>query len=265
MSNDTWAGLVDRFAGDAYATVKGHVRTHLIHAHLAEHLPPPPAGILDVGGGAGHQSLPLARAGYDVTLLDPSSAMLAKAEERLAAEPPEVRARVRLVEAPGERAAEATGGRKFAGVLCHGVLLYMDDPEPLIAQLCACAAPDGVVSVMTLNAATMAVRPALEQRWTDALAAFDAHTERGPLGLDTRADTVESLSGRFRAHGAEPLAWYGVCLFTDWSDPAEPTPETLEQITAVELRASRQDPYRSLCRAFHLLARRTTTPSGPSR
>ena len=35
--------------------------------------------MLDVGGGAGHQSFPLALAGDDVTLLDPSPAMLAKA------------------------------------------------------------------------------------------------------------------------------------------------------------------------------------------
>lgn len=72
MSNDIWAGLVDRFANDAYATVKGYVRTYVLHHQLLEHLPPALASILDVGGGAGHQSFPLAQAGYDVTLLDPS-------------------------------------------------------------------------------------------------------------------------------------------------------------------------------------------------
>lgn len=35
--------------------------------------------MLDVGGGAGRQSFQLAEAGYDVTLLDPSLAMLDKA------------------------------------------------------------------------------------------------------------------------------------------------------------------------------------------
>ena len=32
-----------------------------MHRQLLEHLPPPPATVLDVGGGAGHQSLPLVR------------------------------------------------------------------------------------------------------------------------------------------------------------------------------------------------------------
>ena len=70
VSDDTWAGLADKFVDEAYASVKGHVRTYVMHQHLLEHLPDPPASVLDVGGGAGHQSFPLAQAGYDVTLLD---------------------------------------------------------------------------------------------------------------------------------------------------------------------------------------------------
>jgi S-adenosylmethionine-dependent methyltransferase len=53
VSDDTWAGLADRFVDDAYASVKGYVRTYVMHQHLLEHLPTPPAPVLDVGGGAG--------------------------------------------------------------------------------------------------------------------------------------------------------------------------------------------------------------------
>lgn len=38
---------------------------------LGRHLPPPPAKILDVGGGPGRYALALAEAGYTVTLIDP--------------------------------------------------------------------------------------------------------------------------------------------------------------------------------------------------
>ena len=38
---------------------------------LERYLPPPPAVVLDVGGGAGAYALPLARRGYEVHLLDP--------------------------------------------------------------------------------------------------------------------------------------------------------------------------------------------------
>jgi S-adenosylmethionine-dependent methyltransferase len=255
VGEDVWASLRDPFVDGAYATVKGRVRTFVLHQHLVEHLPPPPAAVLDVGGGAGHQSLPLARIGYEVVLLDSSEAMLSAAEERLAAESQDVRDRVQLVLGRGEDAASITGGRPFDAVLCHGVVMYLDDPGPMIDALCACAAPSGVVSVLALNAATLAVRPALEHRWQDALAAFDARGERGVLGLDTRADTLEDLSRMFTDRGVPPVAWYGLWLFTDWMtlDPDDPE---LTRIAEVELEASRRDPYRRLSRGIHLLARR---------
>src|SRR5690606_1939010 len=156
-------------------------------------LPPPPAAVLDVGGGAGHQSFPLAVAGYQVTLLDLSPAMLDKARERLRQLPRDAQDRVTLLQADGEQAAEAGHGRRFPAVLCHGGLGYLERPEPMVEQLCRCAAPGGVVSIMTGNAHASAVRPALERRWQDALAAFDSRTEIGVLGLRGRADTVEEL------------------------------------------------------------------------
>ncbi len=106
-----------------------------------------------------------------------------------------------LLQADGEDADEAVEGRRFGAVLCHGVLGYLEQPEPLVDQLCRCAAPGGVVSIMTGNAKAMAVRPALERRWDDALAAFDATREVGVLGVPGRADTVEELSELVREPG----------------------------------------------------------------
>ena len=255
MPDDAWAVLADRFVDGAYATVKGQVRTFILHRQLLAHLPEPPATVLDVGGGAAHQSLPLARLGYQVTVLDSSAAMLARAEQRLADEPPAVRRRVRLVESPGEDASGATNGERFAAVLCHGVLMYLAQPEPMVRELCRCVAPGGVVSIMALNAATMAVRPALDQRWSDALTAFDATGETGVLGAETRADTVDHLS-RLLDHGDTRVeAWYGGWLFSDWLVLPLATTD-VAAVAAVELEASRRDPYRQLSRVFHLVGRR---------
>jgi S-adenosylmethionine-dependent methyltransferase len=267
VGDDTWARLADQFADEAYASVKGHVRTYVLHQQLLEHLPPPPAPLLDVGGGAGHQSFPLAQAGYDLTLLDPSPAMLDKARQRLQRLPAETQRRVTLLQADGEHADEAVDGRRFAAVLCHGVLGYLERPEPLVDQLCRCATAGGIVSIMTANAKAMAVRPALERRWDDALASFDARTEIGVLGVPGRADTVEELSELLRRRGVEPLRWYGVWLFVDWLEfsGAELDPGDAEQVAAtaaVELEASRRDPYRQLSRVFHLVGRRGRPGAG---
>ena len=264
MADDAWAGLAGKFADDAYASVKGHVRTYVLHRQLLDHLPEPPATVLDVGGGAGHQSFPLAEAGYEVTLLDPSSAMLDKAQQRLDRLPDEARRRVTLLRADGEAAVEAVRGRRFDAVLCHGVLGYLERPEPLVDQLCRCADAGGLVSIMTANAKAMAVRPALERRWDDALAAFDATTEVGVLGVPGRADTVEHLGELMRIGGVEPLRWYGVWLFVDWLEfsGVELDPHDSQQLAAtaaVELEASRRDPYRQLSRVFHLVGRTRET------
>jgi SAM-dependent methyltransferase len=261
VGDDTWAGLADTFADQAYASVKGLVRTYVLHHQLLEHLPEPPATVLDVGGGAGHQSFPLAQAGYDVTLLDPSPAMLAKAQQRHQSLPAEAQRRVTLVQADGENADQAVHGRRFDAVLCHGVLGYLEQPEPLVDQLCRCAAAGGVVSIMTANAKASAVRPALERRWDDALASFDTRTEIGVLGVPGRADTVEELSELIASRSVQPVGWYGVWLFVDWLEfsGAELDPSDSTQVAAtaaVELEASRRDPYRQLSRVFHLVGRK---------
>jgi SAM-dependent methyltransferase len=264
MSEQPWASthLANLFVDEAYASVKGYVRTFVLHQHLLEHLPPPPARLLDVGGGAGNQSFPLAQAGYDVTLLEPSAAMLDKARERLDRLPTDAQRRVRFVPADGTHAEEAVGGERFAGVLCHGVLGYLDDPEPLVAQLCRCTDVGGLVSIMTGNAHATAVQPALERRWADALAAFDTRTGVGVLGVRGRADTVEEVSDLIERYDVAPVASYGVWLFVDWLEfsgvTLDPTDTTqVEAIAAVELEASRRDPYRQMSRVFHLLGRRT--------
>ncbi len=262
MSEDPWAStsLADLFVDESYASVKGSVRTYVLHQRLLEHLPPP-VGVLDVGGGAGNQSFPLAQAGYEVTILDPSAAMLDKARQRLELLPAETRQRVTLLQADGENAGKAVAGERFAAVLCHGVLGFLDDPEPLVGQLCRCAEDGGIVSIMTGNAHAAAVQPALERRWADALAAFDVCTGTGVLGLRGRADTLEEISELIARFGVEPERWYGTWLFIDWLEFGGTTldltdKEEVEAIAAVELEASRRDPYRQISRAFHLIGRK---------
>ena len=52
---------------------------------LRESLPPPPARVLDIGGGPGRYAIELARDGYDVSLVDLSAANLELAQSKAAA------------------------------------------------------------------------------------------------------------------------------------------------------------------------------------
>jgi ubiquinone/menaquinone biosynthesis C-methylase UbiE len=228
------------------------VRHELVDRGLAEHLPPPPARIADVGGGAGQQAIPLSRKGYDVTIIDPSPKMLAEARQRLAREDAGVRRRVRLIEGKGERAHETLGGETFEAVLCHGVLMYLEDSRPMIHALSALLRPGGIVSVLAKNASALAMRPALEGRYQDALSSLEADRDRGRLGVSTRGDTVEDLYGAFREAGVEELRWYGVRVFTDHLGDRMPG-EDLSEVLELEWEAGRREPYRSVARLIHLL------------
>lgn len=55
MVDAAWAdpSLASLFADEAYASVKGFVRTYVMHQHLLEHLLPPPATVLTSAVGLG--------------------------------------------------------------------------------------------------------------------------------------------------------------------------------------------------------------------
>lgn len=255
-SEDDWAPLAERFVDHHYASLRGRVRTHVIHEHLRRHLGSAPQRVVDVGGGAGNQSVPLARIGHEVTIVDPSAAMLERAAKRLETEDAVTAARVRLVEAAGEEAPEALGRDVFDAVLCHGVLMYLDDPEPLVGSLCRLAGPIGLVSIVAKNVEVMAMRHALEGDWEAAIAAFDSERQVNGLGLDTRGDRIDHLSGLIAKHGVQTVDWYGVRLFTDGWKPDHAAPDREDLVLEAELMASQRDPYRRLSRLFHLVGRR---------
>lgn len=181
--------------------------------------------------------------------------MLSRARDALRAEPPDVQERTTLLQASGEDAPRVLAAGTFPVVLCHAVLPYVEDPEPLLASVVALAAPGGVVSVLAKNADALAMRPALEGRFADALAAFGADADRGGLGVPTRAHSLAVLAELLAAHGVELDAWYGVRVFTDHLGPVPPGDDFADVLQA-ERRAGERDPYRRVARLLHLVGRR---------
>lgn len=234
-------------------SVRGLVRSHVIAKQLSQHLPPPPAMIVDVGGGASTQSIPLAAAGYELMIVDSSPAMLAKAAHALSKQPESVAKRVRLIESDGELAIESLGTERFGAVLCHGVLPYVEEPGPMVESLSTLCAPGGVVSIVAKNRSTLAVQPALESRWTDALSAFEASHQMNRLGFETRADEIDDLVALLARSGVTLVNWYGVRLFSDGWTPMDENYGNIDDLLALELEAVRRDPYRQLSRLFHLI------------
>ncbi|MFF9452004.1 class I SAM-dependent methyltransferase [Streptomyces flaveolus] len=220
--------------------------------------------VLDVGMGQGTQALRLARAGHQVTGLERDATMIAAAREALAGQPEGIRERMRIIEGDGRDTGVHFLPGSFDVVLCHGVLMYVEEPDPLLAGLARMLAQGGLLSLLVRNGDALAMRPGLGGDWAGALAAFDTtaclpHSRTDSnggtptrLGLDVRADRLATLTAKLAGIGAPLHAWYGVRVFTDTAADGATAPDDPETLLAVEERAGRTDPYRGVAALLHL-------------
>ncbi|MEE1755151.1 class I SAM-dependent methyltransferase [Streptomyces sp. SP18CS02] len=244
---------------DGLGGLRTMVRQELVARQLDEQIAARyPVGqrlrILDVGMGQGAQALRLARAGHTLTGLESDAGLLKAAREALATEPAGIRERVTLIEGDGRETGVHFLPGSFDVVLCHGVLMYVEEPDAMLAGLARMLAPGGLLSLLVRNADALALRPGLAGDWSDTLASFESDTYVSRLGHTVRADRLEDLTATLAGIAAPLQAWYGVRLFTD-GVPAEeglPAAEELERLLAAEDRAGRTEPYRRVAALLHL-------------
>jgi SAM-dependent methyltransferase len=212
--------------------------------------------VLDVGMGQGTQALRLARAGHQVTGVERDPTMIEAARHALADEPAGIQERVRLLEGDGHETGVHFLPGSFDVVLCHGVLMYVDEPDPLLAGLGRMLAPGGLLSLLVRNGDALAMRPGLAGDWAGAVDAFDGTAYRNRLGVDARADRLDALTESLAGIGAPLRTWYGVRVFTDQAPDGATPPPDLETLLAAEERAGRTDPYRRVAALLHLCGAR---------
>jgi S-adenosylmethionine-dependent methyltransferase len=238
-------------------TLRQVVRQELVARQLAAHLPDlPPRRVLDVGCGQGTQALLLARRGHAVTGLDSSAQLLDEFRASLAAEAAEVGDRVLLVQGEAGAIAGLFAPSSFDAVLCHGVLMYFPDPEPLLDAIAQVVAPGGLVSLLVRNGDALAMRPGLLGDWDSVGQAFDGGCYRNRIGVDARADRLDDLTSALARRQMPVSQWYGVRVFTDTAASDAPLPDqaTLDAIVRFEERAGRTDPYRHVAALLHVIA-----------
>jgi SAM-dependent methyltransferase len=253
---------------DRLGRVRNVVRQELIARQLDRHLAPPPGTILDVGAGQGTQSLRLARAGYDVTAVEPDAAMRSAFAAALNDEPAEVQARVSL-RAGSVDDLDAAPGR-FDAVLLLGVLMYLPDPVAAVEAVAASIAPGGRLALAVRTTTSALWRPAARQDWFAARAAIAEHDQAraegrdvnyvNEIGTPAHAQDLEALLALGAAHGLELEQWYGVRIAVDTEelDPRPPSdPEELTALLEVEDHLASTDPFRHLGQLAHLVLRRS--------
>lgn len=207
--------------------------------------------ILDVGGGDGMDALPLARAGHEVTILDPSEAWLAEAKRRAAEAGVPLSTIVGGVEElpPGE----------WDLVLCHFVLQYRPADAGDVRRLAAAVRPGGRLSVMVPNPASMVLRQLVTGGPEGALGELRADTKRAvTFDHNVRKIPMADLEADLEAAGLRLTGRFGTRIANDLltDDAAKHDPAYFNHLLELERELCDQEPFVRVGGMYQLVAER---------
>ncbi|TPG12354.1 class I SAM-dependent methyltransferase [Sphingomonas oligophenolica] len=205
------SGIVDAFGGGG-----GGIAEEMIVRTLSPQLPCG-AKVVDLGGGDAALALRLAAMGHRVVAVDIDPRMIAIGRARLAAAPAAIAARVAIVEGDAATGRLAAPGDADL-VCCHSVLMYEDDPAPLIGTAVALARRGGLVSIAAVSPAAIAMRPGLAGRWREARIALETGDQRHARYAASRNHPRAAVAALLAAAGAPVASWSGIGIFTDHHD-----------------------------------------------
>ncbi|MEE2523604.1 methyltransferase domain-containing protein [Pseudarthrobacter sp. J75] len=257
-TKDFWFPYAD-LLGPAYAAhsrgVLGSVRFEVVTRQLTNHFQGENFAVLDIGGGFGEQATRLAFAGHDVTVLDPDAAMLDMARET--AKDVTLKATagtISFVQADG-LSASTVFTEKFDLVCLHSVLMYLENPFEMLRAARNSLRPGGLLSILSVNPHSTAMRPAMQRNWTEALATLRADSPAPEHYLPTRPHSREHVMSILSELDVDILDWFGVRMFTDHLRDDTIEASDLPSVCDLEYEASGRSPYRDIARLYHLIAR----------
>ncbi|MEO7422952.1 MAG: methyltransferase [Ornithinibacter sp.] len=180
-------------------------------AHLGR-----PLRVLDLGGGTGGTAVPLAEAGHEVTVVDPSPDALASLRRR--ATERGVQQRVHAVQGDTDSVRDLHDGTAPAyDIVClHGTLEVVEDPDAALASVADVLAHGGTLSLVVAQRLPAALARALAGQFERASAILSRPDGRwgeddpAPRRFD-EARVLELL----HAHGLSAFDSHGVRIFSD--------------------------------------------------
>ncbi|HUR50944.1 MAG TPA: methyltransferase domain-containing protein [Mycobacteriales bacterium] len=239
------------------AGVGGNVRTAVVWEVLSAVLAEAgrPLVVVDAGGGTGGFAVPLAEAGHQVTVVDPSPDSLAALERRAAERGLDVAAlQGDLADLPS---LVPPGTADL--VLCHSVLEVVDDPAAALASAAQVLVPGGRLSLLVANRDAAVLARALAGRPDEAAHALTDPAGRwGPNDGTARRWTPASVAALVTEAGLVVEQLHGVRAVSDLvpSTVLDTEPGAASALLALERALSDRPPFRDLATQLHLLARK---------
>ncbi|WP_299445186.1 bifunctional 2-polyprenyl-6-hydroxyphenol methylase/3-demethylubiquinol 3-O-methyltransferase UbiG [uncultured Phycicoccus sp.] len=176
-----------------------------------------PLRVLDLGGGTGGTAVPLAVAGHDLTVVDPSPDALFSLRRRAAEHQVEHRVRALQGDADTVRDLVNDGPDAAFDLVClHGTLEVVDDPAAAVGAVAALLAPGGTFSLVVAQRLHAVLTRALAGQLDRAKAVLERPDGRwGEDDPAPRRFDEGAVLDLVRAHGLTPVHVQGVRVFTD--------------------------------------------------
>ena len=214
--------------------------------------------VLDVGGGSGVWAVPLAAAGCQVTVIEPSPNALAALHRR--AFEAGVADAITAVQGDTDALDRLVPPGSADLVLGHGVLEVVDDVAAAVAALTTACAPGGAVSVLVANRYAAVLYRALAGRLVDARRLLDDEAGQLPGSGESvlRRFDVAGLEAALRDAGlvVEVLQGHGVVSDVVPGSVLEANPGAADALAQLELAAATRPPLRDVAARLHALGRR---------
>lgn len=246
--------MAEKFSRNIYGTTKGRIRQAVLgqdlQALLAE-LPQRPLRILDAGGGEGQMACELAALGHQVLLCDLSGEMIRRA--KVAAEEKGVSDNMLFVQCPAQDVAQYLE-QPVDLILFHAVIEWLAEPRQALQALNDCLLPGGALSLMFYNVNGLLMRHMV-------LGNF-GHVEAGLPKIKK-----SSLLPDYPLEPNQVYQWLeememqitgktGVRVFHDYLRNRQQHKQDFDELLALEQRYCRQEPFVSLGRYIHVMARK---------
>lgn len=207
--------------------------------------------VLDVGGGDGMDAVPLAQAGHDVTIVDPSESWLREATRR--------------AEAVGAPIATICAGLddlptgEWDLVMCHFVLRYRPPAAGDISILASRVRTGGRLSIMEVNSTGRVLRELLNNG--PAAARAELHAERARIetfATDARKIDVMQVRRQAEAAGLRVAGLYGNRIANDLlvDNTAKHDRAFFNELLALELELCDRPPFNQVGFAWQLVLER---------
>ena len=230
----------------------------LVEHNLKQHIPvdSPPLQVLDAGGGNGLDSLALARMNHCVEIADISQQMLDDARANAALAGVTDRVNTHAVDLHG--LDKVFDEARFDVVLCHNVIQFVDDIQPLLQSLIRVLKPGGFLSMITTNQYSLPYQAAFFDQDLDA--AFDSLDQSSQhnsiFDIDVHAYRPDEVCDWLEELGLEIKTYYGIrCLYNYWGSNELKEDSTIyAKLKKLEMEFAGRDPYRQTARQFQIIA-----------